>query len=126
MGTEPHIITDEEFAFFKKKVYEFVERAGIYEWKIYCEKSKHSDKASGSVSQNYRQRKAYVNIAEKLYYLRYDSWEEEIIYIAAHEVGEVMMLQMDYMAQQHFASGVVEEYRHEVINHIVKLFLEKK
>jgi len=115
---ERHIVTDEEFALFSKKVREFADMAGMSEWKIYTEKRKFKDQRDGESQQYYWQKKASIRIADAIHPT------ETIEYIAAHEVAELMLCQLDYMSKVTFNSEHVDEYRHEAVNHIVKLLLE--
>lgn len=125
MPDTKHVVTEEEFAFFERKVREFVERAGLGIWQIYCEQGKHK-RFSGWLSVNYAQKKAFIILNAVLPRTAEKDIETELTYIAAHEVGELMLTQMRWMAENYYAASIVDEYAHEAINGIVRLFLAKE
>ncbi len=112
-----HIVTDEDFELFTKKVHEFADKSGLYEWRILTKRQHLKDNTDGEFSKNFNQMSCVTFISDTLHELT------TVEYVAAHEVAECMIAQMRFMAARTYNEDMVDEYSHELINHIVRLLL---
>jgi hypothetical protein len=111
------ITTEEDFELFKTYCKRYAEWLGLGEWKLYYEHGNihASPLADGQMQRYLTQRKASIRLAKTI------SYNETIQYVAQHEICEVILASLDWAAGMAICRDIVEEYRHEAINHIVKL-----
>lgn len=111
-------VTDDDFALFDRSVHRFAEMAGLGLWDIYTERLRLAAGSDGCCTQIYHQKKAIITISDTIHPL-----SKGAVHIAAHEVAELIMAQMDWMAKNSCNANEVNEHRHEAVNSIVRLFL---
>jgi hypothetical protein len=110
------VTTEDDFELFKTCCKRYTEWLGLGEWKLYFEHDVYaSPLADGQMQRYLTQHKASIRLAKTI------AHNETIQYVAQHEICETILAALDWAAGMAICRDVVDEYRHEAINHIVKL-----
>ena len=107
--------TENDFIEFSERLHRYAEWLGLGDWKLYPQHGGTDGNSDGGTSSNILQRKAIIHLAKKIY------TTETIAYIAKHEICEVLLSNINWMASCSQAHNSLEEARHIVINQIVRL-----
>jgi hypothetical protein len=110
-------VTDEDFQAFDGHVRRFLLKAGLTEWCVSTERHDMDDKHDGECAPIFAQKKAIIRIGKTRHRL------SSVEYIAAHEVAELILIQLRWMSETRYSQSFVDEYVHEAVNHIVTLLL---
>ncbi len=101
-----------DFAEFKERLHRYAEWLGMGDWKIYPEHGDADEGSNATTAYNLIQRNAVIHLAKDIYP------GVTIAHLARHEISEVLLAHLDWMARCANAVTVVDEERHVVINHI--------
>lgn len=110
-------VTDEEFEQFKNHIKTYSNKLGLIDWDIRIEFEKLNSEIEAQTQTNFNAKQAYITLNKKR--LRHHTIE----FTALHEVLEVLLNEMNFMATFTFRETFVNEVRHEVINRLVNCMI---
>lgn len=110
-------VTDDDFNEFDRHVRRFLLKSGLTEWCVSTDRHDMLDQHDGECIPSFTQKKALIRVGKTRHRL------SEIEYIAAHEVAELILIQLRWMSEAKYSKSFVDEYIHEAVNHIVTLLM---
>lgn len=106
--------TEDDFNEFKTLCRKYQDWMGCYAWNVefYHETS---DGYDGECWYEFESKRCTLCLGKKI------DADKTVSYIAKHESAEAVLSSLDWCSKQLITQSVVNEYRHEVINYIVRL-----
>ena len=106
--------TREDYEFFQECCNKYRDWMGCHEWNIVFN-HETSEGCDGECYYDFEAKRCTLCIGKQI------DADSDVSCIAKHETAEAVLSNLDWCAKQWITSSIVNEYRHEVINHIVKL-----